>query len=48
MITDIRREINVFVNRNTQVIVREPVHHEFDGSFDYCSNRLLKIIDEMN
>lgn len=45
-VSDIQREITLYLNPGTRVIVREPVHHEFDSHFDYCSSRFLKIIDD--
>lgn len=46
-VSDIHREISLYLNPGTRVIVREPVHHEFEGRFDYCSSRFLKIIDDI-
>lgn len=45
--TDIERDISLAVNKKTRVIVREPVHHEFDSDTDFCSSRFLKMISEM-
>lgn len=46
-VSDIHRKINLYLEPGTRVIVREPVHHEFESRFDYCSSRLLKIIDDL-
>ena len=46
-VTDMRRDLRLTINEKTRVIVREPVHHEFDSDTDFCSNRFLKMISEM-
>ena len=45
--TDIDRQMRVFLRKGTCVIVREPVQHEFDSNFEYCSSRFLKIVEEL-
>ena len=45
--TDIERQMRVFLKKGTCVIVREPVRHEFDSNFEYCSSRFLKIVEEL-
>ena len=45
--TDINRQMRVFLKKGTCVIVREPVRHEFDSNFEYCSSRFLKIVEEL-
>lgn len=47
-VVDIERRITLNIGENTKVIVKEPVHHEFEGYFDFCSNRLLRIIEELD
>ena len=46
-VTDMRRDLRLTINEKTRVIVREPVHHEFDSDTDFCSSRFLKMISEM-
>ena len=47
-VTDIERRVSLNIGKYTKVIVREPVHHEFDGYFDFCSNRFLRIVEELD
>lgn len=46
-LSDIDREISLYLGPGTSVIVREPVHHEFESHFEYCSSRFLKMIDDI-
>lgn len=45
-VSDVGREIRILLNNNTRVIVREPVYHEFDNSFSYCSNNFLRLAEK--
>ncbi|HIZ85019.1 MAG TPA: PspC domain-containing protein [Candidatus Coprenecus stercoravium] len=45
--TDIERQMRILLSKGTCVIVREPVWHEFNSSFEYCSSRFLKIVEEL-
>ena len=47
-VTDIERRISLNIGKDTKVIVREPVRHEFNGYFDFCSNRFLRIVEELD
>lgn len=47
-VVDIERRVSLNIGKNTRVIVREPVHHEFESYFDFCSNRFLRIIETLD
>lgn len=46
-VTDIHREIVISLGKDTRAIVREPVHHEFENRFEYCSSRFLKMVKKL-
>ena len=47
-VVDIERRVSLNIGKNTRIIVREPVHHEFESYFDFCSNRFLRIIETLD
>lgn len=46
-VRDVGRQASLTVGPGTVVIVEKPVPHQFDRSFDFCSNRFLHLLSEL-